>query len=165
MQANDSFEIPSVGVSGITELRIVLVPMADGDADNFVQFSNYNANNPAAKFVSAPQLPLTQKIKIDPNWFNQVTLANTNGATLDQISATELTNYENQLKEKLKAANQNSTEFANQVELRYSFENQTNLDAAGLVNTLKQALNDQTRGDRGLFSLWDGTRGIKVKAT
>ena len=161
-QADDTVELPTSGVQNINELRIVLLPMRANDANNFVQLNNFSSTD--TKYISAPQAPLTQKIKVDPAWFNQVTLTSANNATLDQLSTNDLTNYENQLKTLLRTANQNSDQLANQVELRYTFGNQTNLNAADLVAAIKRALEDLNRNDKGIFTLWNGTKGLKIKA-
>ena len=132
------------------------------EANDFIKWKNWDANN--SKLISKVHTLQPQKITIKKEWFNTVTLSsNQNLTTLDQLAISDITNYETLLKAELKKANNNSEAFANQVEIKYVFENRK-LDANGLLNAIQTALNDNRRPDKGIFTLWDGTKGlIKIK--
>ena len=149
----------------IKRVRVRLVTKTNSgdpsEANDFIKWKNWDPNS--EKLVSKVHVLQPQKITIDKAWFNNTTLTivQTNN-TLDQLQASDLTNYENQIREELKRANNNSEAFASQVEIKYIFENQTYSDAAGLANAITTALNDSNRQDKGVFALWNGSEGLKI---
>ena len=129
----------------------------------FIQWQNWNENS--EKLVSNVHIINPQKITVDKNWFDQVTLSLTDvNATLERLSAADVTKYEDQIKTLFSAANGNTDQLFNHVEIKYTFESQTDLDASNLVSAITTALNDFSRPDKGLFTLWDGNEGsVRIK--
>ena len=130
------------------------------EVNDFIKWKNWDANN--SKLISKVHTLQPQKIIVKNEWFNTISLSAQNSTTLDQLTISDINNYERLIREELKKANNNSEIFANQVEISYIFENKK-LNAGGLINAIKTALNDNSRQDKGIFTLWDGTKGLKIR--
>ena len=163
MFRSDKLEIPSVP-AGINQLRFRLVKKNDHDSDGnaFIDFKNFNNSNDP-KLISVAHTIAVQKVLVNKNWFNQVDLSNAT-STLEQIAAADLFNYEAQIlnQSQILAAN---PELKAKIKLVYRFDNeQTDLDANALVTKIKNKLKDFRSNDQGVFALWNGITGIKIKA-
>ena len=166
LQQNNNQLVLNTDKTDIKKVRIRLASKTNNgvpdQVNDFIKWNNWDENS--AKLVSSIHTINPQKIFIDKNWFDQTVLSladNTN--TLDQLKTSDINQYETALKNLLKAANSNSDAIVNQIEIKYTFEQQDNLSAAELVQTITDALNSTSRNDKGIFALWNGTQGLKIK--
>ena len=164
-QNNGKLVLPT-NKTDIKRVRVRLVTKTNNgnptDVNDFIEWQNWNENS--EKLVSKVHVINPQKITVNTAWFDQTTLSLTNNdLTLEQISATDIDRYEEEIKNLFKAQNSNSTQLFSHIELKYTFGSQTDLNAAALASAIKSALNDTSRQDKGIFSLWNGTQGLKIR--
>ena len=166
LQQNNNQLVLNTDKTDIKKVRIRLATKTNNgepnQANDFIKWTNWNENDP--KLISSTHTINPQQIRIDKSWFNQVTLSLTNTTnTLDQLKISDVNRYETALKNLLKTTNGNSNAIVNQIEIKYTFEQQTNLDASQLTQAIINALNNTSRNDKGIFALWNGTQGLKIK--
>ena len=168
LQQNHNQLILPTDKKDIKKIRVRLVSKTNNgnptQENDFIKWDNWDANN--AKLISSTHIINPQPIKIDKNWFANTVLSSASNNTLDQLSLTDVQNYETLLNNELKQANSNADHLIEQVEIKYQFETQTNLNATELVNAIIGALADTSRNDKGFFTLWNGVadNGLKIKA-
>ena len=168
--SGNTFKLPTSNVTGITKLRIKLIPMnINSDNNSFVQFENYNEANPDNKFISIPQESGVQRVDVDKNWFNEITLTSSN--FLQEIDAASFEQYQNTILEKSKAIKANP-QLKSQIKLVYQWPGETTwVDHNSIINTIKGKLNfnpgNWTTTDQGVWSLFNGSNStnnpVKIK--
>ena len=143
----------------IKKLRFKLVKNPDrNDPNATIDITNFTDTD--SKYISDEFNISVQRIMVDKSWISEATLSN-NSSSLDDINATDITNFEQSVLAKIKNENERS-----QVKLVYEFESNVNLTADQLAQKIQTKFTNFNTDDQGVFALWDGngTNGIKIKA-
>ncbi|MBD5423500.1 MAG: hypothetical protein HDR43_03310, partial [Mycoplasma sp.] len=108
---------------------------------------------------------IAKPIDVDSNWFNEIALTiNSNNNYLKDIQIEDITNWENQIWEKSKAI-QSDSSLRQYVSIKYNIDGNGSYSAQELLNELKKMQNDYSSSTLGIVYLWDGSRGTKINAT
>ena len=164
-KGKNTFTIPASSVNQtITKVRLRLKPndlVKNNDPNSFVQFENYSDTE--NKFISDEQTSGIQRIDVNKDWFNQITLSNQLNS-LSSINAQDFQNYEDQIFQKSDAIKK-KPELRTKVKLMYKWNGSGNeLDKNEIANLIQTRLKDFNSADQGVFALWNGTNGIKIQA-
>ena len=161
---NQQLELPFNVPNNVNKLRFRLRALTD-DVNNFVQMQGFNENE--NKFISDSHAIATQKIIVDRAWFNQerLTLGNPNQSLIN-ISAQDINDFENRIFNHSPSLSGANNTLRSKVKLVYQFNNEpTQHDAQSLERLIKAKLQKWDATDQGVFALWNGKQGIKIRAT
>ena len=161
---NQQLELPYNVPANVNKLRFRLKELKD-DINNFVQMQNFNPDED--KFISNPHVIATQKIIVDRSWFNDeiLRLQNTDQSLIN-ISIKDIQDFENRIFNHSPSLNGANSILRSKVKLVYKFNNEAKQhDAQSLEQLIKTKLQKWNANDQGVFALWNGKQGIKIKAT
>ena len=160
---SNTFKLPTSGINNISKLRLRLKPTyisKPDDPNSFVQFESYSDTE--NKFISDEQDVGIQRIDVNKDWFNQISLEN-NSNSLANLSALDFQKFEDDIFKKSAAIGRDQT-LREKVKLMYKWNGEpTKLDKDGISRLIQERLADFNSNDQGVFALWNGVTGIKIE--
>ena len=152
---------PTALKAGTQSLKIKLVAAANG----YLYGPAQQGANPAASEHSV-NINIQNVLYVDKTWLTP-SLVNSELEISALKEQQHFVPWENEIYKKLAAKNAVAETIARKIKIKYFFEDEPNnkFSAADLINQITQLRtdynNDQTLG---IFQLWDGQRGKKIKA-
>ena len=158
--------ISANNITDIGNLRLKLVKPDEitlaGDLNNFITHRSFTESD--SRFASAGQA-ITNVVIVNNQWFQSVSLTTTSNS-LSTLNASDIQSFEDKIFAMSPTFKNNAnSKLRQKVKLTYEFAGHSYENGTTLVHAIQAKFNNYHETNQGVFSLFNGTNGLKITAT